>query len=92
MIINADMDAIVKLANYVDQYDSQLRSMIGNLNSSFSQMGSSGGWSDEKYQVFSQSQMAKLTDDIDFLLQVIDNDLRPFLAEYYRRLRDYQQV
>ncbi|MCI5218848.1 MAG: hypothetical protein D3914_06580 [Candidatus Electrothrix sp. LOE2] len=89
--IHADMDAIVHLANNIDQYESDVKRLQQDINERFKQLGSEGKWSDDKYKTFSETQMAKLNDDIRYVCQVIENDLKPFLQDYYQRLRAYQE-
>ena len=88
--INADMDAIIQLANMIDQYESDVKILQQNLNEHFNQLSVDGKWADEKYKIFSETQMSKLNDDINYLYQVIESELRPFLKDFYQRLREYQ--
>jgi len=89
--INAEMDAIIQLANNIDQYESDVKILQQNLNEYFNQLSTDGKWADEKYKTFSETQMSKLNDDINYLYQVIENDLRIFLKDFYQRLREYQE-
>ncbi|MCI5149336.1 MAG: hypothetical protein D3916_08105 [Candidatus Electrothrix sp. MAN1_4] len=89
--IHADMDAIVRLANTIDQYESDVKRLQQDINERFKQLEAEGKWADDKYRTFSDTQMAKLNDDIQYLHQVIENELKPFLQDYYQRLRAYQE-
>ncbi len=89
--INADMDAIVQLANNIDQYESDVKRLQHDINERFKQLHSEGKWADDKYKTFSETQMATLNENIQYLYQVIENDLKPFLQDYYQRLREYRE-
>lgn len=89
--INADMDAIVHLANTLDQYESDVKRLQQDINERFKLLEAEGKWADDKYRTFADTQMEKLNEDVRYLYHVIENDLKPFLQDYYQRLRAYQE-
>ena len=89
--IQADMDAIVRLANTIDQYESDVKKLQQDINERFKQLEAEGKWADDKHRTFSDTQMTKLNDDVRYLYHIIENELKPFLQDYYQRLRAYQE-
>ncbi|ELY5178863.1 hypothetical protein SNE85_000725 [Vibrio cholerae] len=90
--INADMNAIVQLAQNLDIYQSELQRLQHLLNEQFNALNRDGHWTDHKSKEFAETQLAPLNDDIQYIFQVLDNDLKPFLSDYYQRLKAYQET
>ena len=90
--INANMDAIVRLANNIDQYESDIRKLQQDMNNQFNRLSENGKWADDKYKEYADSQISELNNQINEIYHSIENDLRPFLQDFYQRLREYQEV
>ena len=90
--INADMNAIVQLANNIDQYESDIRKLQQDINNQFNQLSANGKWVDDKYKEYADSQISALNNQINEIYHSIGNDLRPFLQDFYQRLREYQET
>jgi prefoldin subunit 5 len=89
--INADMNAITQLASNIDQYESDIRKLQQSINDRFNQLGVNGKWSDDKYKEYSDKEISELNEQMNYLYRTIENDLRPFLQDFYQRLREYQE-
>ena len=90
--INADMDAIVQLADNIDQYELDIRKLQKDINNQFNQLSANGKWTDDKYKEYSDSQISALNDQMNEIYHAIENDLKPFLQDFYQRLREYQEA
>ena len=90
--INANMDAIVQLADNIDQYESDIRKLQQDINNQFNQLSENGKWADDKYKEYAGSQISELNNQINEIYHSIENDLRPFLQDFYQRLREYQET
>ena len=90
--INADMNAIVQLADNIDQYESDIRKLQQDINNQFNQLSANGKWADDKYKEYAGSQISELNNQINEIYHSIENDLRPFLQDFYQRLREYQET
>lgn len=89
--INADMNAIAQLASNIDQYESDIRKLQQGINDRFNQLDVNGKWADDKYKEYSDREISGLNEQMDYLYRTIGNDLRPFLRDFYQRLREYQE-
>jgi len=90
--INADMNAIIQLARNLDNYQSELNLIQQTLNEQFNSLNRDGHWTDHKFKEFAETQLTPLNDDMQYIFQVLDNDLKPFLSDYYQRLKAYQET
>lgn len=90
--INADMNAIVQLANNIDQYESYIRKLQQDINNQFNQLSVNGKWADDKYKEYADSQISALNNQMNEIYHSIENDLKPFLQDFYQRLREYQET
>lgn len=86
------MDAIVRLADSIDQYESDIRKLQQDINNQFNQLSANGKWTDDKYKEYAGSQISELNNQMDEIYHSIENDLKPFLQDFYQRLREYQEV
>ena len=87
--INANMPAIESLARALDTYEADVRTLQAALNQSFTQLATEGKWADVKYDDFKRIAMDYLDDQIEYIYQTLERDLRPFLNDYYQRLKIY---
>ena len=90
--INVDINVIIQLANYIDVYQGELNRLLQQMNNEFVHLQSKGHWNDDRYQLFYRTQWANLNDDMQYVFNVLDNDLKPFLSDYYQRLKSYQEI
>lgn len=90
--INVDVHAITQLAIYLDEYQGELSRTLQAINEKFDELQRKGYWNDDRYQEFKSSHLSKLNDDMQYIFNELDNELKPFLADYYQRLKNYQDL
>jgi hypothetical protein len=90
--VNANMDAIIALANEIDRYQEAMRRIQNQLGQQFSQLEANGQWTDARYGEFRKSYMEPLGNELAALHNAVDNDLKPFLHDVYQKLTEYRDA
>lgn len=90
--VNADMGAIIALANEIDAYQAELHRLQARLGEQFVNLAAEGHWTDARYAAFRKDAMEPLGDELGTLHALIDNDLKPFLHDVYQRLTEYRDA
>jgi len=88
--LDVDKQEIIKLGQYVDQYESDIRSLQQTLNENFERLKTENKWGDTNYQLYKETEVDVLNEEVQFIYNHMENEVRPFLAEIYRRLSDLQ--
>lgn len=86
--INVDVDALVAFANKTDVFQSEVSAICAKLNTSFESL--SVQWHDQQYLNYGQVQLQPIIEHVMIMDSLLEKELKPFLADYYQRIREYQ--
>lgn len=90
--INADMEAIVAIANELDHFQTELVKLQNQLQSDFEGLWVNGHWTDVNFKKFHHTHMETLANDLQSVHNEVNNELKPFLHDVYYKLAAYRDI
>lgn len=88
--INTDLEALVGFANKTDLFQADFKTLFNRLQTNLEALSSTGQWNDHVYLTFCQKEIQPIIDNALLIDGIVDNEVKPFLSEYYQRLKNYQ--
>jgi len=88
--INTDLEALIGFANKTDLFQADLKQLFNSLQTSLEALSSTGQWNDHVYLTFCQQKIQPIIDNAMLIDGIVENEVKPFLSEYYQRLKNYQ--
>lgn len=90
--INADMEAIVAIANELDHFQTELVKLQNQLQSEFEGLWVNESWTDVNFSKFHSMHMESLANDLQLLHREVNHELKPFLQDVYQKLAAYRDI
>lgn len=88
--INADMEAIIAIANDLDYFQAELVRLQNQLQGHFEGLWHNGDWTDVNFRKFHTTHMETLATELQLVHTEVNHELKPFLNSVYHKLVQYR--